>query len=97
MALTKAGIADNLVSTCRLARADARQLVDLVFEQIRQSLESGEAVHLSSFGNFELRTKEGRPGRNPKTGEDAFITARRVVTFHAGQKLRDRVDASHVG
>jgi integration host factor subunit alpha len=92
MALTKADIADNVVGTCRLARADARQLVDNVFELIRQTLESGEAVHLSSFGNFELRTKEERPGRNPKTGEIAFISARRVVTFHPGQKLRDRVE-----
>lgn len=92
MALTKADIADNLVDTCRLVRADAQKLVDNVFEIIRQTLEEGEEVHLSGFGNFELRNKPERPGRNPKTGEVAAISARTVVTFSPGQKFRERVE-----
>lgn len=66
--------------------------MDLFFEEIRTTLESGEQVKLSGFGNFELRDKNQRPGRNPKTGEEIPISARRVVTFRPGQKLRARVD-----
>lgn len=63
------------------------------FEEIRLALENNQPVKLSGFGNFDLRDKRQRPGRNPKTGEEIPITARRVVTFKAGQKLRQRVDA----
>ncbi|NLC09192.1 MAG: integration host factor subunit alpha, partial [Gammaproteobacteria bacterium] len=66
--------------------------VDLFFEEIRTSLESSEPVKISGFGNFELRDKRQRPGRNPKTGEEVPISARRVVTFRPGQKLRERVE-----
>ena len=59
----------------------------------KDSLEQGKAVKISGFGNFELRDKTSRPGRNPKTGEEIPITARRVVTFRSGQKLKARVDA----
>ncbi len=65
----------------------------MFFEEIRQALESGEQVKLSGFGNFNLRMKNERPGRNPKTGEEIPISARRVVTFHPGQKLKARVEA----
>ena len=67
-------------------------LVELFFEEIRRALENGEQVKLSGFGNFDLRDKNQRPGRNPKTGEDIPITARRVVTFRPGQKLKSRVE-----
>jgi integration host factor subunit alpha len=70
--------------------------VDLFFEEIRGRLEAGEEVKLSGFGNFELRSKNQRPGRNPKTGEEIPISARRVVTFRPGQKLRLRVEADVV-
>jgi integration host factor subunit alpha len=67
-------------------------MVETFFGEIRDALERGEAVKLSGFGNFQLRDKPQRPGRNPKTGEEIPITARRVVTFHASQKLKGMVD-----
>ena len=76
-----------------LSKREAKELVDTFFEEIRLALEHNEPVKLSGFGNFELRDKNQRPGRNPKTGEEVPISARRVVTFRPGQKLRDRVEA----
>ena len=92
MALTKADIANVLFEQLGLNKREAREFVDLFFEEIRTVLEAGEQVKLSGFGNFELRDKNQRPGRNPKTGEEIPISARRVVTFRPGQKLRARVD-----
>lgn len=93
MALTKADIADVLFEQLGLNKREAKEFVDLFFEEIRTKLESGEQVKLSGFGNFELRDKNQRPGRNPKTGEEIPISARRVVTFRPGQKLRARVES----
>ena len=93
MALTKADIADRLFNEVGLNKREAKEFVDAYFEIIRQALESGENVKLSGFGNFQLREKNQRPGRNPKTGEEIPISARRVVTFRPGQKLRARVEA----
>lgn len=95
-ALTKADMAENLFFELGLNKREAKELVDLFFEEIRISLEEGEPVKISGFGNFELRDKRQRPGRNPKTGEEVPISARRVVTFRPGQKLRERVE-SHAG
>ncbi len=92
MALTKADIADQLFEELGLNKREAKEVVDLFFERIRQALESGEQVKLSGFGNFDLRDKIQRPGRNPKTGEEIPISARRVVTFRPGQKLKIRVE-----
>jgi integration host factor subunit alpha len=94
MALTKAEIAEYLVEKLNLNKRDAKDVVEAFFEQIRNALESGEQVKLSGFGNFDLRDKSQRPGRNPKTGEDIPISARRVVTFRPGQKLKNRVEQS---
>ncbi|GAA4883208.1 integration host factor subunit alpha [Ferrimonas pelagia] len=94
MALTKADMAEQLVERLGLHKRDAKDLVEIFFEEIRLALESGEQVKLSGFGNFELREKNERPGRNPKTGEDIPITARRVVTFRPGQKLKARIEES---
>ncbi len=88
MTLTKAELADGLQQKVGMSKLAAKDMVDDVFEAIRTSLEEGKAVKLSSFGNFELRNKKARPGRNPKTGEPKVIKARRVVTFKAGQKLK---------
>jgi integration host factor subunit alpha len=93
MSLTKADIADRLFNEVGLNKREAKEFVDAYFEIIRQALESGENVKLSGFGNFQLREKNQRPGRNPKTGEEIPISARRVVTFRPGQKLRARVEA----
>ncbi|HMB60163.1 MAG TPA: integration host factor subunit alpha [Xanthomonadales bacterium] len=93
MSLTKADIADRLFEEVGLNKREAKEFVDAYFEAIREALESGENVKLSGFGNFQLREKNQRPGRNPKTGEEIPISARRVVTFRPGQKLRARVEA----
>ncbi len=93
MALTKADISERLFEEVGLNKREAKELVDLLFEEIRAALEKGEQVKLSGFGNFDLRDKNERPGRNPKTGEEIPISARRVVTFRPGQKLKARVEA----
>jgi integration host factor subunit alpha len=93
MSLTKADIADHLFEEVGLNKREAKEFVDAYFEAIKAALEGGENVKLSGFGNFQLRDKNPRPGRNPKTGEEIPITARRVVTFRPGQKLRARVEA----
>ncbi|MCX9476508.1 integration host factor subunit alpha [Vibrio cholerae] len=92
MALTKAELAEALFEQLGMSKRDAKDTVEVFFEEIRKVLESGEQVKLSGFGNFDLRDKNQRPGRNPKTGEDIPITARRVVTFRPGQKLKARVE-----
>ena len=92
MALTKADMAERLFDELGLTKREAKDLVEIFFEEIRGALESGEQVKLSGFGNFDLRDKNQRPGRNPKTGEEIPITARRVVTFRPGQKLKARVE-----
>ena len=92
-ALTKAEMVEHLFNELGLNKQEAKELIDILFEEIRLALESNQPVKLSGFGNFDLRDKRQRPGRNPKTGEEIPITARRVVTFKAGQKLRQRVDA----
>ncbi len=91
-ALTKACIAERLFSEVKLNKQDAKELVDIFFEEIRLALEGGHDVKLSGFGNFCLRDKSARPGRNPKTGEDIAVSARRVVTFRPGQKLKTKVE-----
>jgi integration host factor subunit alpha len=92
-ALTKQDLSERLCSDYGLSNRAAKQLVEVFFESIRQSLENNYEVKLSSFGNFDLKNKNPRPGRNPKTGEEVPISARRVVTFKAGQKLKQRVEA----
>ncbi|MFK7795717.1 MAG: integration host factor subunit alpha [Gammaproteobacteria bacterium] len=92
MALTKANMAENLFEELGLNKREAKELVEVFFEEVRLALEEGEEVKLSGFGNFILRDKSQRPGRNPKTGEEIPITARRVVTFRPGQKLKSRVE-----
>lgn len=91
-ALSKAAIAETLYSELNIPKQEGRMLVDEFFEIIRHSLEQGENVKLSGFGNFILRDKPQRPGRNPKTGEDIPILARRVVTFKPGLKLKNTIE-----
>lgn len=91
-ALTKADIAEMLYDELGLNKRESKEIVECFFEEIRASLENNEQVKLSGFGNFDLRDKNTRPGRNPKTGEEIPIEARRVVTFKPGQKLKVRVE-----
>src|SRR6187200_918609 len=95
MTLTKAELADLLFERVGLNKREAKDMVECFFEEIRKSLEDGVSVKLSGFGNFQLRAKPQRPGRNPKTGEEIPITARRVVTFHASQKLKAMVEQNY--
>ncbi len=92
--LTKAELAELLFEQVGLNKREAKDMVETFFDEIRNALERGESVKLSGFGNFQLRDKPQRPGRNPKTGEEIPITARRVVTFHASQKLKGMVEDS---
>ena len=97
MTLTKAELADLLFEKVGLNKREAKNMVDSFYEEVRAALQSGDGVKLSGFGNFQLREKPQRPGRNPKTGEEVPITARRVVTFHASQKLKAMVEKTQNG
>jgi len=94
MALTKAEMAEQLFEQVGLNKREAKEFVDAFFESLIDCLERGEEVKLSGFGNFSLRKKNQRPGRNPKTGREIPISARRVVTFRSGQKLKARVETN---
>ena len=93
VALTKAEMAERLYEDVGLNKREAKEFVDAFFDALREALEGGRQVKLSGFGNFDLRRKNQRPGRNPKTGEEIPISARTVVTFRPGQKLKERVEA----
>ena len=97
MGLTKAELADLLFENVGLNKREAKDMVESFYEEVRTALQNGEGVKLSGFGNFQLRAKPQRPGRNPKTGEEIPITARRVVTFHASQKLKALVEKNYHG
>jgi integration host factor subunit alpha len=92
MAVTKADFAERLFDEIGLNKREAKEMIELFFEEIKGYLERGEQVKISGFGKFELRDKSSRPGRNPKTGEEIPISERRVVTFRSGQKLKARVE-----
>jgi integration host factor subunit alpha len=94
MTLTKADLAETLSEKVGLNQRESKEMVEAFFKEISDCLEHGDGVKLSGFGNFQLRDKPQRPGRNPKTGEEIPITARRVVTFHASGCLKDAVDSS---
>lgn len=95
--LTKAELAEMLFDRVGLNKREAKDMVETFFGEIRTALERGHSVKLSGFGNFQLRDKPQRPGRNPKTGEEIPISARRVVTFHASQKLKSQIDLAARG
>lgn len=92
-ALSKAIVADALCGAISLSKPEAKEIVEQFFEEIRYALEHGQHVKLSGFGNFTLRDKPQRPGRNPKTGEAIPVAARRVVTFKSGLKLKMKIEA----
>ena len=94
--MTKADLAEMLFEHVGLNKREAKDMVETFFDEIRGALERGESVKLSGFGNFQLRDKPQRPGRNPKTGEEIPISARRVVTFHASQKLKTQIEGEPV-
>jgi len=90
--LTKADLAKFLDEQIGLTNREAKEIVELFFQYISEALIKGKQVKISGFGNFTLHDKKERPGRNPRTGEEVPVSARRVVTFHVGQKLKVRVE-----
>jgi integration host factor subunit alpha len=90
-ALTKAQLAELLFEQIGLNKRESKDMIDAFFDLISSSLVDGTDVKISGFGNFQIRTKAPRPGRNPRTGEAIPIRARRVVTFHASHKLKDQI------
>ena len=95
-ALSKAIIADTLSNEVSISKSEAKELVEFFFEDIKKGLENGQHVKLSGFGNFILRNKASRPGRNPKTGEEIPVQERRVVTFKSGLKLKSKIERKSV-
>jgi integration host factor subunit alpha len=93
MTLTKATLAKTLNDEIGLSQREAKVLVDLFFAEVKNTLEHAEVVKLSGFGNFIIRDKASRPGRNPKTGEAVMVTARRIVAFKPGIKFKNQVNA----
>lgn len=96
-ALSKAMIAETLCNELNLSKSDAKEMVEQFYETLRLALEKGQHVKLSGFGNFTLRDKPQRPGRNPKTGEEIPVVARRVVTFKPGLKLKTKIEQRERG
>ncbi len=92
-ALTKAQLADLLFEQIGLNKRESKDMIDAFFDLVTNSLVDGTDVKISGFGNFQIRTKAPRPGRNPRTGESIPIAARRVVTFHASHKLKDQIQS----
>ena len=90
MVLTKSKISDYLFESLKIKKQDAKNIVESFFKEVGYALEYGESVKLSGFGNFNLRYKKERLGRNPKTGENIIITSRRVVIFKPGKQLKNR-------
>jgi integration host factor subunit alpha len=91
MTVTKADLANTLYEQLGLNKREAKEFIELFFEQIRETLEKGESVKLSGFGGFSVRDKRSRPGRNPKTGQAVAVSARRVVTYRASQKVKEDI------
>ncbi|MBF0421264.1 MAG: integration host factor subunit alpha, partial [Magnetococcales bacterium] len=90
--LTKAAIVEQIYKNLSITHDNAQVLVESVLETIKITLEQGEIVKLPGFGNFNVRKKQIRRGRNPKTGEEVEISARTVLAFHPSNILRDRVN-----
>ena len=93
MTITKNSLVNLLHDEVGLNKREAKEFIETFFEVIKLELENGNDVKISGFGNFNLRNKAARPGRNPKTGEDVTISERRVVTFKSGLKLRSKLEA----
>ena len=93
MTITKDSLVEMIHNEVGLNKREAKELIECFFEQIKKSLENGNDIKLSGFGNFILRNKASRPGRNPKTGEEVTISERRVVTFKSGLKLKSKLEA----
>tara|TARA_B100000609_G_C17206825_1_gene431431 strand:- start:108 stop:401 length:294 start_codon:yes stop_codon:yes gene_type:complete len=90
--MTKAELVEEVYEAVGFSKKDSAQLVDLVFETIKETLENGEKLKVSGFGNFVVREKKARIGRNPQTGEEIEISARKVLTFKPSQVLKNALN-----
>ena len=90
--MTKADLVERIAAKVDLSKKDSEHVVNMVFRCIIEALATGDKVELRGFGSFRTRERHSRIGRNPKTGEEIPISARRVVTFRPGQKLKARVE-----
>lgn len=97
MTITKESLAEKIVASIGINKREATELVEHFFAEIKSALQNGQEIKLSNFGNFHLADKKARIGRNPKTGQEAPISARRVVTFRAGPNLKDKVEKYAAG
>jgi integration host factor subunit alpha len=97
MAMTKADIVEALHTKVGFSKKEAADLVEMIFDEIKNTLAKGEKIKISGFGNFVVREKHSRVGRNPQTGESIEISARRVLTFKPSQVLRSEVNAALEG
>ena len=92
MTITKNTLVEMLHDEVGLNKREAKEFIEMFFESLKKNLEEGKDVKISGFGNFILREKNARPGRNPKTGEEVLIKERRVVTFKSGLKLKNKLE-----
>tara|TARA_B100000925_G_scaffold273313_1_gene237951 strand:- start:303 stop:614 length:312 start_codon:yes stop_codon:yes gene_type:complete len=92
MTITKNTLVEMLHNEVGLNKREAKEFIELFFETLKKNLENGKDIKISGFGNFTLRDKNARPGRNPKTGEEVLIKERRVVTFKSGLKLKNKLE-----
>ncbi len=90
--MTKADLVDAIFEKVGLSKKEAHDLVEVLFETMKQTFAEGESVKISGFGTFNVRKKSARRGRNPKTGEDLEITPRRVITFRVSNQLKEEID-----
>ena len=95
MTVTKMELANTLFEELGLNKRESKEFVEQFFEEIRKALEEGQTVKFSGFGSFSVRDKPERPGRNPKTGEEIPVSARRVVTYRASKKIRDLIEENN--
>ena len=96
MTLTKDRLVEVIRQKTQFSSQEAKKLVELLLETMKAKLEEGEEVKISGFGKWTVKEKQSRPGRNPHTGERIEISARRVVTFHPSEKLREAVDTANL-
>ena len=94
--MTKADIIESVYEKVGFSKKEAAEIVEMVFDTIKETLERGEKIKISGFGNFIVRDKKSRVGRNPQTGEEIEISARRVLTFRPSQVLKNALNASAV-
>jgi len=94
--MTKADLVEEIFERIGLSKKEAQEIIEILFDTMKQTFVEGESVKLSGFGTFNVRQKKARRGRNPKTGDDLEITPRRVITFRASNQLKSALEKRDV-